>query len=55
MPDFTMTPEIREMRQKVRAFMDEWDAPLGIVTHKGDMKLDPPVLHVPLWVLMMMC
>jgi acyl-CoA dehydrogenase len=23
MPDFTMTPEIREMRQKVRAFMDE--------------------------------
>ena len=23
MPDFTMTPEIKEMRQKVRAFMDE--------------------------------
>lgn len=39
----------------VRAFMDEWDAPLGIVAHMGDMRLEPPVLHVPLWVLMMIC
>ncbi|GAG12136.1 unnamed protein product, partial [marine sediment metagenome] len=27
MPDFTITPEIREMRQKVRAFMDEYIYP----------------------------
>ncbi len=39
----------------VRAFMDEWRAPLGIVAHMGDMELEPPVLYVPLWVLMMMC
>ncbi len=39
----------------VRAFMEEWKVPLGIITHMGDMRLEPPVLHVPLWVLMMMC
>lgn len=39
----------------VKAFMDKWDAPLGMVTHMGDLVLDPPVLQVPLWVLLMLC
>jgi len=37
MPDFTMTPEIREMRQKVRAFMDEHIYPNEeLLTEGGD-------------------
>ena len=40
MPDFTMTPEIREMRQKVRAFMDEHIYPNeGFLTEGGDEAL----------------
>jgi predicted AAA+ superfamily ATPase len=39
----------------VRAFMEEWNAPLGIVAHMGDLRLDASVLYVPLWVLMAMC
>ncbi len=37
MPDFTMTPEIREMRQKVTAFMDEHIYPNeGFLMEGGD-------------------
>ena len=40
MPDFTMTPEIREMRQKVRAFMDEHIYPNEeFLTEGGDEAL----------------
>jgi acyl-CoA dehydrogenase len=40
MPDFTMTPEIREMRQKVRAFMDEHIYPNEeLMTEGGDEAL----------------
>jgi len=40
MPDFTMTPEIREMRQKVRAFMDEHIYPNEeFLTEAGDEAL----------------
>ena len=40
MPDFTMTPEIREMRQKVRAFMDEHIYPNeGFLTEGEDKAL----------------
>ncbi len=42
-------------RSAIDAFMDRWEAPIGIVAHMGDIKLEPPVLEVPLWLLLMLC
>jgi alkylation response protein AidB-like acyl-CoA dehydrogenase len=36
MPDFTMTPEIRELRKKVTAFMEEYIYPNEEILHKQD-------------------
>jgi predicted AAA+ superfamily ATPase len=45
----------RRGRSAIRAFMDRWEAPIGIVAHMGELKLEPPVLEVPLWLLLMLC
>ena len=42
-------------RRGVEEFMDRWHAPLGIVAHMGEIDLEPPVLEVPLWLLLMLC
>jgi hypothetical protein len=42
-------------RRGVERFLETWDAPLGIVAHRGELELEPPVLEVPLWLLLMLC
>ena len=42
-------------RRGVEQFLETWDAPLGIVAHRGELELEPPVLEVPIWLLLMLC
>ena len=50
----TSAPRPRD-RKGVERFMERWDAPLGMVAHMGEMRLEPPVLEDPLWLLLMLC
>jgi len=42
-------------RRGVERFLEKWDAPLGVAAHMGEIDLEPPVLEVPLWLLLMLC
>ncbi len=42
-------------RRGVERFIERWDAPLGLVAHRGGLKLEPPILEVPFWLLLMLC
>ncbi len=50
----TSAPRPRD-RRGVERFMERWHAPLGMVAHMGEIALEPPVLEVPIWLLLMLC
>ncbi len=50
----TSAPGSRD-RRGVGRFLDRWDAPVGFVAHTGEIRLEPPIFEVPLWLLLMLC